>query len=97
MTRFKYLKKEEDSGEPVGPAIKLTVKRIKNRDYLYAQARVGGRVRSVCLSEAGKLIDFINALQKRLDCSDEEASLIAVLYLVNGPKKEQMDRAFAGE
>jgi hypothetical protein len=97
MARFKYLKDEEASGEPEGPAIKLTVKRIKNKDYLYAQARVKGRVRSVCLSSISELQEFVNALQRELDCGDEEAFLIAVLHLVNGPEKEQMDRAFAGE
>jgi hypothetical protein len=97
MTRFKYLKEVEASGEPEDPAVKLTVKTIKGKGYLYAQGRVGGRVRSVCLASLSELSEFIKALQRKLDCSDEEAFLIAVLHLVNGPKKEQMNRAFVEE
>jgi hypothetical protein len=97
MTRFKYLKVEEASGEPEGPAVKLTIKTIKGKGYLYAQGRVGGKVRSVCLVSLSELLEFIKALQRELGCSGEEAFQIAVLHLVNGPKKGQMSRAFAEE
>jgi hypothetical protein len=55
----------------------------------------GGRVRSVCLASLSELLEFIKALQRELGCGGEEAFQIAVLHLVNGPKKGQMDRAFA--
>jgi hypothetical protein len=96
MARYKYLEVEEveDSGEREGPVARLTVKRIRGRSYLYAQARVKGRVRSVCLVSLSELLELIKALQRRLDCSGEEAFAIAVLYYANEMKKEQMARAF---
>jgi hypothetical protein len=97
MTRFKYLKDEEASGEPEGPAVKLTIKTIKGKGYLYAQGRVGNKVRSVCLASLSELLEFIKALQRKLDCGGEEAFQIAVLYYTNEVKKEQMNRAFVEE